>query len=150
MFSRSNFVTVLGRPALSPLQWLKMEGMLCRWALAMQEYDFTIVQRLSECQCKCPVTSRHWAQGEWWPLIKSSHKCLLKHSNHQASCIVVSNPTNCQHVAATPATAISPIVVTLFKDGAVYRKYRPGPTNEIINCSDSSCSPLQVCTSAES
>ena len=29
----------------SPLQWLsaqKMEGLLCRWALAMQEYDFTI------------------------------------------------------------------------------------------------------------
>lgn len=32
----------------APLQWLsaqKMEGMLCRWALAMQEYDFQIVHR---------------------------------------------------------------------------------------------------------
>ena len=28
----------------APLQWLsaqKMEGLLCRWSLAMQEYDFT-------------------------------------------------------------------------------------------------------------
>ena len=32
----------------APLQWLspqKMEGLLCRWALAMQEYNFSIVYR---------------------------------------------------------------------------------------------------------
>ena len=32
----------------APLQWLivqKMEGLLCRWALAMGEYDFDIVYR---------------------------------------------------------------------------------------------------------
>ena len=32
----------------APLQWLsaqKMEGMLCRWALAIQEYDFEIIYR---------------------------------------------------------------------------------------------------------
>ena len=42
---------LLGRPFLlntdhAPLQWLsaqKMEGMLCRWALALQEYDFKIL-----------------------------------------------------------------------------------------------------------
>ena len=44
---------LLGRPFQlltdhSPLQWLssqKMEGLLCRWSLAMQEYDFTIKYR---------------------------------------------------------------------------------------------------------
>ena len=44
---------LLGRSFLlitdhAPLQWLsaqKMEGMLCHWALAMQEYDFQIVYR---------------------------------------------------------------------------------------------------------
>ena len=42
---------LLGRPFKlvtdhAPLQWLsaqKMEGLLCRWLLAIQEYDFTIV-----------------------------------------------------------------------------------------------------------
>ena len=32
----------------APLQWLsaqKMEGLLCCWALAMQEYNFTIINR---------------------------------------------------------------------------------------------------------
>ena len=32
----------------APLQWLsaqQMEGLLCRWALALQEYSFTIVHR---------------------------------------------------------------------------------------------------------
>ena len=36
----------------APLQWLsaqKMEGMLCRWSLAIQEYDFKIVYRKASC-----------------------------------------------------------------------------------------------------
>ena len=44
---------LLGRPFQlmtdhAPLQWLaeqKSEGLLCRWALAVQEYDFSIVYR---------------------------------------------------------------------------------------------------------
>ena len=40
----------------APLQWLaeqKSEGLLCRWALAVQEYDFSIVYRkgVSDGQC---------------------------------------------------------------------------------------------------
>ena len=44
-----------------PLQWLsaqKMEGMLCRWALAMQEYDFTIVHRKGSANTNADALSR--------------------------------------------------------------------------------------------
>jgi hypothetical protein len=55
----------------APLQWLsaqKMEGLLCRWALAIQEYDFAICYRkgndnsnadaLSRCPCATTVISQ--------------------------------------------------------------------------------------------
>ena len=44
-----------------PLQWLsaqKMEGMLCCWALAMQEYDFTIVHRKGSANTNADALSR--------------------------------------------------------------------------------------------
>ena len=40
----------------APLQWLgeqKMEGLLCRWALAIQEFSFEIVYRIGNDQRKC-------------------------------------------------------------------------------------------------
>ena len=45
----------------APLQWLsalKMEGMLCRWALAMQEYDFEIVYRKGSLNTNADSLSR--------------------------------------------------------------------------------------------
>ena len=45
----------------APLQWLsaqKMEGMLCRWALAMQEYNFQIVYRKWVLNGNADVLSR--------------------------------------------------------------------------------------------
>ena len=58
----------------APLQWLsaqKMEGMLCRWALAMQEFDFQIVYRkgslntnadaLSRLPCAATVAMPHYS-----------------------------------------------------------------------------------------
>jgi len=45
----------------APLQWLsaqKMEGMLCRWALAIQEYDFHIVYRKGSLNANADALSR--------------------------------------------------------------------------------------------
>ena len=45
----------------SPLQWLssqKMEGLLCRWALAMQEYDFTIKHRKGHLNANADALSQ--------------------------------------------------------------------------------------------
>ena len=45
----------------SPLQWLssqKMEGLLCRWALALQEYDFTIKYRKGSLNANADALSR--------------------------------------------------------------------------------------------
>ena len=43
-----------------PLQWLstqKMDGMLARWALAMQEYNFQIVYRKADLNGNADVLS---------------------------------------------------------------------------------------------
>ena len=57
---------LLGRPFQlwtnhEPLQWLssqKMEGLLCRWALALQEYDFRIVYRKASLNTNADALSR--------------------------------------------------------------------------------------------
>ena len=57
---------LLGRPFKlvtdhAPLQWLsaqKMEGMLCRWALAMQEYSFSIEYRKGSLNSNADALSR--------------------------------------------------------------------------------------------
>ena len=64
----------------APLQWLsaqKMEGMLCRWSLAIQEYDFKIVYRkgssnsnadslshLSSKPCAVTISLPHYSHEE--------------------------------------------------------------------------------------
>ena len=57
---------LLGRPFQlitdhAPLQWLsaqKMEGLLCHWALAMEEYNFNIVYRKGSLNGNADALSR--------------------------------------------------------------------------------------------
>ena len=57
---------LLGRPFSlhtdhQPLQWLsaqKMEGRLCRWALALQEFDFKITYRRGSSNANADALSR--------------------------------------------------------------------------------------------
>ncbi|KAL5496291.1 hypothetical protein EMCRGX_G012542 [Ephydatia muelleri] len=63
---------LLGRPFTiltdhAPLQWLsgqKMEGLLCRWALALQEYDFIIRYRKGSQNSNADALSRCHPQTE--------------------------------------------------------------------------------------
>ena len=51
----------------APLQWLsaqKMEGMLCRWALAMQEFSFDISYRKGSLNGNADALSRRIDSGE--------------------------------------------------------------------------------------
>ena len=71
---------LLGRPFTiltdhAPLQWLsgqKMEGLLCRWALALQEYDFIIRYRKGSQNSNADALSRCHPQTEKWAAVVAS------------------------------------------------------------------------------
>lgn len=132
----------------APLQWLssqKMEGLLARWALATQEFDFTITYRkgvehgnadaLSR-QCTSHKAANHNAAvGHVF-----QHSEELKHQQHQ-------DPVICQLYDALLQSQVTPTGRTwshpplrryrqlwsqlLLKDGLVCRQYQPGPVCEL-------------------
>ena len=71
---------LLGRPFTiltdhAPLQWLsgqKMEGLLCRWALALQEYVFIIRYRKGSQNSNADALSRCHLQTEKWAAVVAS------------------------------------------------------------------------------
>ena len=78
---------LLGRPFTiltdhASLQWLsgqKMEGLLCRWALALQEYDFIIRYRKGSQNSNADALSRCHPQTEKWAAVASGKdRKLLK------------------------------------------------------------------------
>ena len=144
---------LLGRPFKlvtdhAPLQWLsaqKMEGLLCRWSLAIQEYDFTIVYRKGSQNTNADALSRcthpedvaaatqiqtHQSKEELIaaqqndPVIKEISKAL-----HQ----------NSPRLAKNGKWAQSPLIryrqlwpqLTLV-EGIICRQYTPGPTTDVV------------------
>ena len=133
----------------SPLQWLsaqKMEGLLCRWALEMQEYDFTIKYRKGNQNSNADALSR---------------RVHVHPEVTTAATQVLSDPFKARlHTAQLEDTVTKQVFTALqtssqqqqgrswrhqpllrfrqlwpqlsIEDGVLCRKYSPGPTRDVI------------------
>ena len=136
----------------APLQWLsaqRMEGLLCRWALALQEYSFTIVHRkgilnanadsLSRCDQKeitvptaatfcnlgtAPKTLRDAQQLD--PVTSVIYNQLLR------SC---EKPNDAKWRKQQLYRYLQLWTQLLFVDDILCRRYRPGPDSELTTVS---------------
>ena len=153
MFALKQFCHyLLGRPFKlvtdhAPLQWLsiqKIEGMLCRWALAMQEYSFYIEYHRGSLNSNADALSRRvlhttvsaatqipqqdtkdeLRQAQQNDTIIRKLADALKHPNKRPSGnIWKSSPLSQYHQLWPQLTVV---------DGVVCRKYSPEPTKDII------------------
>lgn len=133
-----------------PLQWLsaqKMQGMLCRWALALQEYDFKIEYKPGSQNANADALSRRGSDSTTQTdqcaatLLKSHSSCHELRSAQQQDLI-----TSQLHQGLSTLT---PPSSSFFKqpsmrrygqiwsqlsiiDGIVCRSYRPDSTAEMV------------------
>ena len=132
----------------APLQWLsaqKMEGLLCRWSLAIQEYDFTMLYRkgslntnadaLSRCvnpeavSASTQIQTRHTKEElitaqQNDPVVRELSQAL-----HQNS----AKPTKSGEWGQSPLIRYRQLWPQLtLVEGIVCRKYTPGPTKDLI------------------
>ena len=146
---------LLGRPFHlvtdhAPLQWLsaqKMEGMLCRWALAMQEYDFTIKYRKGSQNSNADALSRlempsmlnvnaaislslspakveiYGAQKQD-TVLKEVRKALLNSTTPPRNTLWNTYPLRRYKQLWSQITLV---------DDIICRSYCPGPSNEVIS-----------------
>ena len=125
----------------APLQWLsaqKMEGMLARWSLCMQEYDFTIKYRRGRDNGNADSLSR---QPQTISHTVASTKCINNQYDmreHQQADPVIREihdallqPTSSSHTRTwrkPPLSRYRQLWSQLLLDnGIVYRRYTPQP-----------------------
>lgn len=130
----------------SPLQWLssqKMEGLLCRWALAMQEYDFTIKYRKGQLNanadalswCVHPEISTATTQ-----ISSEFFKSKLQLAEQEDPVVTqVSTALQTPHKPTSRSWRRPPLLrfcqlwpQLVIVDGVGCCKYSPGPTRDVV------------------
>ena len=134
----------------APLQWLsaqKMEGLLCRWALALQEYDFQITYRKGSQNGNADALSRCTNAQ---PLVPSAPTVILPtFPVEQLKKAQEDDPITSQIQKSLQDSPERPTSNKWEKsplhryrqlwsqlklvDGVIYRKYSPGPLTESID-----------------
>ena len=123
----------------APLQWLaaqKMEGMLCRWSLAMQEYSFQVVYRKGSLNAD--ALSRLCSLTLSLPHFSSTELQLAQRADHTLMKILQANPEVSQP-PRNPEWRQYPLrrYVKFWNqlcivDGILCRQYVPHPMSGIV------------------
>ena len=133
-----------------PLQWLseqRMEGMLCRWALALQEYNFTVEYRKGSHNDNADALSRrretvgrasHLAATRSTTGVLTEQILIAQQKDdiiqqvYQALRLSVKQPTGTIW-RKPPFSRYHQLWSQLkLREGVVYRTYIPGPTSQAI------------------
>ena len=143
---------LLGRKFLlltdhAPLQWLgsqKMEGMLCRWALSIQEFDFDISYRKGSSNTNADALSR---RSQPHPTESTALTVAVESPKELAHCQQTDDVTrklyDALHSSASTPTGKSwrqpPFhrykqlwSQLTFVNGVLCRRYSPGPTAKTV------------------
>ena len=131
----------------APLQWLsaqKMEGLLCRWALALQEYDFVVQYRKGSQNSNadalsrlpsCTVSATTAVVGVW------EDRAALRLAQEQDPVLrkVIealktsrSKPSSWSEQPLRRYAQLWQQLVVTAVDGIACRRYSPGPCDDVI------------------